>query len=83
MARLPLRFEANAGQWGSAVRYAGNAGGYSVLLTASGPTLSFGDNHRVDVVMRGGNPAPVMSPEFRQATQTSYFVGSRDRWSID
>src|SRR5437763_16947560 len=40
LARLPLRFEENRGQWNSAVRYGARAGGYTVQLSAAGAALT-------------------------------------------
>ena len=38
LQRLPLRFEANQGQWIPGVRYGAHAGGYTLLLGGSGPS---------------------------------------------
>src|SRR5215471_5271007 len=56
MARLPLRFEANQGQWGSEVRYGAHTAGGALLLTTHGPAM-VGDGRRVDITMVGGNAA--------------------------
>ena len=80
MARLPLRFEANQGQWNPAVRYAAHAQQYAVLLTAAGPALSFGGYARVDLALDGSNRAPEIDALDQTAGLTNYFVGSRERW---
>ena len=58
MERLPLRFEANLGQWNSAVRYAAHAQRFSLLFTAEGPSLVFGRGRRVDLALDNSNRAP-------------------------
>ena len=40
LARLPLRFEENRGQFDPAVRYAARAGGYRVQLLAGGVSIA-------------------------------------------
>ena len=57
LARLPLRFEANRGQWDPAVRYAARANGYALLLTAAGPVVAFPGSQRVDISLLDSNPA--------------------------
>ena len=62
LARQPLRFEANAGQFAADVRYAARGLGYGVALTQTGATLTLADAGRAaDVVMslvdRNGRPA--------------------------
>src|SRR4051794_38299470 len=79
LARLPLRFEANQGQLKPDVRYAAHAGGYSLSLTSTGPSLSLG-SHRVDISLLNSNPAPRIEPLDPVATRTDYYIGSRDRW---
>jgi hypothetical protein len=80
MARLPLHFEANQGQWNSAVRYAAHAQQYTVLLTAAGPALSFRGGRRVDLAFDGSNRAPEIEALEKTAVETNYFVGSKERW---
>ncbi len=87
LARLPLRFEANAGQLDASVRYAARAEGVSLFLTDEGATLAVspraGDaGHEaragaavtMRVVGRTRTQAPV--PSERMPTRSSYFVGS-------
>lgn len=80
LTRLPLRFEANLGQWNPAVRYAARGDRYSVLLTAAGPSLAFGGARRVDLSLDGSNPAPEIDAAGRSPVRTDYFIGSKDRW---
>src|SRR5271157_4815998 len=57
LARLPLRFEANRGQWDSAVRYAARANGYALLLTAGGPVVALPGSGRVAINLLDSNRA--------------------------
>jgi hypothetical protein len=80
MARVPLHFEANQGQWNPAVRYTAHARQYTVLLTATGPALAFGGGRRVDLTLDGSNRVPEIEALDRTAVATSYFVGPKERW---
>jgi hypothetical protein len=80
MARLPLDFEANEGQWNPAVRYVAHAQQYNVALTETGPSLSFHGGHRVDLALDGSNPAPEIEPAGKTAVLTSYFLGAKENW---
>src|SRR5262245_14336680 len=62
IARQPLRFEANAGQFAADVRYAARGVGYGVALTPTGATLTLiAGDRAADVEMRlidrDGRPA--------------------------
>jgi hypothetical protein len=81
--RLPLRFEANLGQWIPTVRYAARASEYTLLLTGAGPTIALGGSQRVDISLVGSNPAAEIQPLERLSVRTNYFVGARDRWRTD
>ena len=80
MARLPLHFEANQGQWNPAVRYTAHARQYTVLLTAAGPALSFGGGRRVDLALDGSNRAAEIEALDKTALVTNYFIGSKEHW---
>ncbi len=80
MEQLPLRFEANLGQWNPAVRYAAHAQQYSLLFTAAGPSLEFGGRRRVDIALDNANRAPEIEALGPVSGRTNYFVGSRERW---
>jgi hypothetical protein len=80
LARLPLRFEANQGQWDPVVRYAARANGYALLLTAGGPVVAFPGSGRVDIKLLDSNRAARIEPLGRLAAHTDYFVGSREHW---
>jgi hypothetical protein len=83
LGRLPLRFEANVGQWIPTVRYAARASGYSLLLTGAGPTIALGGSQRVDISLLGSSPASEIQPLDKLDVHTNYFVGPKDRWRSD
>jgi hypothetical protein len=83
LGRLPLRFEANVGQWIPTVRYAARASGYSLLLTTAGPTIALGGSQRVDISLLGSSPASEIQPLEKLDVHTNYFVGPKDRWRSD
>jgi hypothetical protein len=79
LARLPLRFEANQGQFPSDVRYGARAGGYSLLLTNRGPELSVAGAAPVAIRLLNSRPAAI-EPLDQLSARTNYFVGSRENW---
>jgi hypothetical protein len=79
LSRLPLRFEANRGQFDPAARFGARAGGFHLLLTDHGPSLTVG-SHRVDLSLLHSNPAPRIEGFDPLATHTDYLVGSRRDW---
>ncbi len=80
LARQPLRFEANQGQWTPAVRYAAHAGGYTLLLGGRGPSLMLPGRQRVDIGLAGSNAAAPIEALDRLPTRTGYFIGRRENW---
>ena len=83
LGRLPLRFEANRGQWDPAVRYAARANGYALLLTAAGPVVSFPDSERVDIRLLNSNRTARIEALGQLPSHTDYFLGSREHWHTD
>jgi hypothetical protein len=79
MAQMPLRFEANQGQWSAEVRYAARSAGEAIFLTGRGPVLS-NASRRVDISLVHANPAPAIEPLDRLPAQTNYLVGARSHW---
>src|SRR5579872_6025336 len=79
LARLPLRFEANQGQWSPDVRYAARAGQGALLLTTRGPALVAG-GRRVDIAMLHGNRQPAIEALDPMRARTNYFMGSKEHW---
>jgi hypothetical protein len=80
LARLPLRFEANRGQWDPAVRYAAHANGYALLLTADGPVVAFPGSQRVNIRLLDSNRAAPIEALDPLPSHTDYFLGSRQHW---
>jgi hypothetical protein len=80
LARLPLRFEENRGQFDPAVRYGARAGGYRVQLSAGGASLAMPGAGRVDIGLVNSNPSAKIEALDRLPARTDYFVGNRDHW---
>jgi hypothetical protein len=80
LAQTPLRFEANQGQWDPAVLYAARSGGYALMFTARGPSLTLAGSHRVDISLPNSNPAPTIEALGKLPTRTDYFIGARANW---
>jgi len=78
LAGLPLRFEANQGQWSPDVRYLARSGGVKVALTDRGPSVGL-PGGRVDLVLEGA-AAPRIQPLDPLAVRTDYFIGPRSNW---
>jgi hypothetical protein len=76
---LPLRFEANQGQWSPDVRYLARSGGVNVALTDRGPSVGLPGAGRVDLVLEGAAP-PRIEPLEPLAARTDYFIGPRSNW---
>lgn len=79
LSGLPLRFEANQGQWNAEVRYAARSVGGALFLTDRGAALKAG-SRRVDLALLGSNPKPPIEGIDPLALRTNYFVGHRDQW---
>ena len=79
LERLPLRFEANQGQWSSDVRYLARGGSVKVALTDRGPSLRLPGSGRVDMVLEGAG-RPRIEPLEPLAARTDYFIGDRSNW---
>lgn len=80
LARLPLRFEENRGQFDSAVRYGARAGGYNLLLSTHGVALAMPGAQRVEMGLVKANPSAEIAGLDRMPARTDYFVGSRQHW---
>ena len=80
MARLPLRFEENRGQFPRPVRFGARAGGYSLQLSVRGATLAMPGRQRVEMSLVKANPAAEIEGLDRMAARTDYFVGNRSQW---
>jgi Beta-propeller repeat len=83
LTRLPLRFEANRGQWGPSVQFAARGGGYDLLFTGQGPSLRFGRSQAIDISLVNGNPQPVIEGLDALKLRTNYMIGARAKWHTD
>lgn len=73
LARFPLRFEANAGQWDEHVEFVAQHGRSSLTLTDAGAVLTQGETSVRLTVAGGRKVKPVASGLL--PTQSNYFVG--------
>jgi uncharacterized repeat protein (TIGR01451 family) len=88
LARQPLRFEANAGQFADGVRFAARGTGYGVALTGTGATLSLTSKAAsvavaMTVVGADGAPAAARRVDGRDALPgvVNHYIGTdRSRW---
>jgi hypothetical protein len=79
MARLPLRFEENRGQWDASLRFTARSAGANLQLTARGPAFLVGAS-RVEIALVHASPSPVIEPLDRLPATTNYMVGARSQW---
>jgi hypothetical protein len=79
MARLPLRFEENHGQWKPTVRFTARSAGSNLELTTRGPAFLVG-KRRVEIGLVHGNTRPAIEPLDRLPAVTNYMVGPREQW---
>ena len=91
LAQLPLRFEANAGQFDDGVRFAARGVGYGVALTPTGATLSLTSKTgattavAMTAVGRDGAPAAARRVDGREPLPgvVNHIIGSdRARWHL-
>jgi hypothetical protein len=80
LARSPLRFEVNQGQWGAGVLYAARSGGYDLMFTARGPVLTLPGARPVEISLPHSNPSPTIQPIGKLPTRTDYYIGAREHW---
>ena len=80
LAKSPLRFEANQGQFAPSVRYAARTSGFALALTARGASLRFADSPALDIALLDSNPWPLIQPLDRLSAQTDYFIGAKQNW---
>src|SRR4051794_40668889 len=79
LSNLPVRFEQNAGQHSSNVKYTARGDGYSLFLTGrdvvfvpSGP-----GSKPVTISLLHGNASPTVEGVDRMPAKASYFTGNR------
>jgi len=80
LAKTPLRFEANQGQFAPSVRYAARTTGFALALTARGASLRFAGSRPLDIALLDSNPWPLIQPLDRLSAQTDYFIGAKQNW---
>jgi hypothetical protein len=80
LAKSPLRFEANQGQFAPSVRYAARTAGFALALTARGASLRFADSRPLDIALLDSNLWPLIQPLDRLSAQTDYFIGAKQNW---
>lgn len=80
LAQLPLRFEANQGQFDPTVRYAARTPAYNIALTAHGASFLFPGSPRISLSLPGSAPSPAIAPEDPLAVRTDYMIGARKNW---
>jgi Beta-propeller repeat len=83
LSQLPLRFEANRGQFDPSVRYVARGGGYDLLFSNEGASLRFGPSKTVDITLPGANRKTSIQGLNPMRARTNYLVGSRDNWHTD
>jgi hypothetical protein len=95
LAKMPLRFEANAGQWDPLVRFVAHGNGTTLFLTDDGMTVAlqtvtmtprnafFESMSAVSMKLVGIRPsAPV--GEMKLVTKSNFFLGNdRTKWRTD
>jgi len=79
LARLPLRFEANQGQFDPAARFVARGGNYTLLLTPGGPVVAVPGAPKVALALAGSNPHAALEPLDRLPSRTDYYIG-RENW---
>jgi MYXO-CTERM domain-containing protein len=72
---LPLRFEANAGQWDPRVRFATHRGGATLFITDDGMTFGLRDGGPVTMKLVGARPAAARG-EHDLSTKSNFFLGN-------
>jgi hypothetical protein len=80
LAQLPLRFEANQGQFDRTVRYAARTPAYSIALTAHGAAFRFPGSPQISLSLPGSHRSPAIDPQEPMAVRTDYMIGRRQDW---
>src|SRR5580765_3217156 len=82
VAKLPLRFEENRGQFGKDVQYAARSGASSLFLTSGGAAFQMG-TQQVNLRLVHASPAARAEALEPMAAKTNYLVGKRGQWHTD
>src|SRR5437867_4391432 len=86
--KLPLSFEANAGQTDPRVKYVARGSGYTIFLTANDVFLSLQDRQHGDAGIRlklgGANRDSKIAALDELAGKSNYFIGNDPaKWRTD
>lgn len=82
LSQLPLRFEANRGQFDPAVRFAARSGAYDLLFTSNGATLR-SQAAKLQISLPGSNAQPAVTGLEPLRARTNYMIGARANWHTD
>jgi hypothetical protein len=82
MAKIPLRFEQNQGQFDKSVRYSARSNGSDLFLMDDGASFRMGSK-RVTLRLVHANPTPQIETLERMKANTNYMVGRRENWHTD
>src|SRR5437764_219873 len=80
LAQMPLRFEANQGQFDRNVRFAARTSSYNIALTAQGAILHFPGFPAVSLSLPGSAASPAVEPLDMQTVRTDYLIGASRNW---
>ena len=83
LSQLPLRFEANRGQFEPEIRYAARGAGYDLVFTPTRASLHFGPAKSVDISLPGSKPDAEMAGLDPLRARTNYLIGARANWHTD
>ncbi len=83
LSQLPLRFEANRGQFAPGVQYAARGGGYDLRFSRDGASLCFGASSVLDLSLVNANPGAPIEGLDALRTRTNYMVGARANWHTE
>ncbi|MDX1984408.1 MAG: SBBP repeat-containing protein [Bryobacteraceae bacterium] len=79
LRRVPLRFEANAGQLDSRVKFHARSASYNLFLTEREVVVALAGGS-VRLTLGGANPRPGVEGVDPLAALSSYYVGGRQQW---
>ncbi len=83
LSHLPLRFEANRGQFSPEVRFGARGNGYDLLFTQNGASIQAGSSNLLKLSLLHANyNAPIEGIDPLRA-RTNYLIGPRGAWHTD
>jgi Beta-propeller repeat/IPT/TIG domain len=75
-AKLPMSFEANAGQSDASVKFLARGDGYGLFLTSNEVVLVPSKRHAVRMRLSGGNIHPQVTGDEELPGKSNYFIGN-------